>query len=111
MWWDIIKESRQITDLGIDFESPDEKLEPKDKPENPDKCCEEFRPKLEGFASAFLKKYVWEMWKEVNCDELRKRAEQAEEFRHQKMHINPSMKMAGDVVHSIMNGWRKCEEE
>ena len=38
-------------------------------------------------------------------------AEQTEEFRHQKMHINPSMKMAGDVVHSIMNKWRDCENE
>jgi len=27
------------------------------------------------------------------------------------MHIDPVMKMAGDVFHSIMNKWRDCENE
>jgi hypothetical protein len=43
MWFDILKVQESITDLGLDFESPDEKLEPKD---NEDKCCEKYRPEI-----------------------------------------------------------------
>ena len=106
MWFDILKESQQIADTKTDLNVM---LEPLG--EDNDKCCEKFRPELLGFASAFLKQYVWEMWKEADCEGLRRMAEETEEWRHQKMHIRPSMKMAGDIVHSIMNKWRKCEGE
>ncbi len=102
-WKDILKVQVLDTSTGLSTIS-----EPMIEDKN---CCEKFRPELEGFASAFLKKYVWEEWKEADCEKLKQMAEQTEEFRHQKMHINPSMKMAGDVVHSIMNKWRDCENE
>ena len=104
-WEDILKVQETLTDVGFDYDLPEE-VEPKDN-----KCCEKMRPALLGFASAFLKKYVREMWKEADCETLRKYAEETEEWRHAKMHINPSLKMAGDVCHSYMKTWRECENE
>jgi hypothetical protein len=104
MWWDILKTQRTITDSGFDFDLPEE-----EEPEP--NCCEKFRPELEGAASAYLRKEVWKEWKSATCDEIKTWAEACEEWRHIKMHIDPVMKMAGDVFHSIMNKWRDCENE
>jgi len=92
-----------LTDLNIDMEPMTE-----DKKND---CCGKFRSQLEGAASAYLRKDVWKEWKSATCDEIKTWAEACEDWRHVKMHIDPVMKMAGDVFHSIMNKWRDCENE
>jgi hypothetical protein len=51
MWFNILKVQESISDIGLDFESPDEKLEPKDKD-----CCEIAK---NTYKEAYMKITTW----------------------------------------------------
>tara|TARA_Y100001963_G_scaffold157202_1_gene252750 strand:- start:487 stop:822 length:336 start_codon:yes stop_codon:yes gene_type:complete len=108
-WQGILKDVKQIQSTGIRTKLGTTPLTMGD--EDDDDCCEKFRPELEGFASAFLQKDIWKEWLNMNCEEIRTVAEGLEEWRFRPMHQYPGMKMGGDIVHSIMNKWRECENE
>ena len=104
-WWDIVKNTKQISETGIKTRLGTKPLTITDDGD----CCEKFRPELEGFASAFLHKNIWKEWLNMTCEEIRTVAEGLEEWRFRPMHQYPGMKMGGDIVHNIMNKWRECE--
>ena len=67
-WFDIIKTQRTVTDIGFDFDLPEEEEPEKDEDKFP--CCEEARKKTLQMINSSLTKKTVAFVKEANCEDL-----------------------------------------
>jgi hypothetical protein len=67
-WFDIIKTQRTVTDIGFDFDLPEEEEPEKDEDKFP--CCEEARKKTLQMINSSLTKRTVAFVKEANCEDL-----------------------------------------
>jgi hypothetical protein len=110
MWFNILKVQESITDLGLDFESPDEKLEPKDK----DSCCEEAKNKWKASGTHYSKTGYDNLYTTL---EQKKRGElggyankSCKEFKAFLSDFY-AVGFPDSLAHRIFKQWEECENE